>query len=125
VELGDPAAPAARTLGDRTTVIRSLTDPADREETTLKTLRTPDERFVGLVDHDFAANYAEIDDLDGGTLRLHSLDEGPAGAAPVMSVSTDDPAAADDRVGSSRAAETAPTPVIQRSAVRRFREGVS
>ncbi len=47
-------------------------------------LRTPDERFDGLPGYAFAPHYAEIDDLDGGTLRVHYLDEGPPAAAPVL-----------------------------------------
>ena len=43
----------------------------------MKVLRTPDERFSGLVDFPFAPNYLDIDDQDGGTLRMHYLDEGP------------------------------------------------
>lgn len=50
----------------------------------METIRTPDERFVGLPDYDFAPRYATIDDLDGGTLRVHYLDEGPPDAAPVL-----------------------------------------
>ena len=50
----------------------------------MDTLRTPDERFEGLPDFDFEPHYAEIPDGDGGTLRLHYLDEGPADAAPVL-----------------------------------------
>ncbi len=50
----------------------------------MKTLRTPDDRFVDLPDFAFAPHYAEISDLDGGTLRVHYLDEGPAGAAPIL-----------------------------------------
>jgi haloalkane dehalogenase len=50
----------------------------------VKTLRTPDDRFVGLPDYAFEPNYAEVDDLDGGRLRVHYLDEGPADAAPVL-----------------------------------------
>jgi haloalkane dehalogenase len=50
----------------------------------MEALRTPDERFAGLVDYDFAPHYAEIDDLDGGSLRMHYLDEGPADAAPAL-----------------------------------------
>jgi len=46
--------------------------------------RTPDDRFADLPDFPFAPHYAEIDDLDGGTLRVHYLDEGPADAAPVL-----------------------------------------
>jgi haloalkane dehalogenase len=50
----------------------------------MRTLRTPDERFVGLDGYDFAPHYAEIDDLDGGALRVHYIDEGPTDAAPVL-----------------------------------------
>ncbi len=50
----------------------------------MQTLRTPDERFENLPDFDFAPHYAEIDDQDGGTLRVHYLDEGPADAAPIL-----------------------------------------
>lgn len=47
-------------------------------------VRTPDERFVGLPDFDFEPHYAQIDDGDGGELRVHYLDEGPSGADPVL-----------------------------------------
>lgn len=41
-------------------------------------LRTPDDRFENLKDYPFAPNYVDVSDLEGGTLRLHYLDEGPA-----------------------------------------------
>ena len=47
-------------------------------------IRTPDDRFVDLPDYAFEPHYAEIDDADGGTLRVHYLDEGPADADPVL-----------------------------------------
>lgn len=50
----------------------------------MKTLRTPDERFADLPDYDFAPHYAEVDDLDGGTLRMHYLDEGPRDAPVIL-----------------------------------------
>lgn len=50
----------------------------------MKSLRTPDDRFDGLADYPFAANYLDLDDTEGGTLRLHYLDEGPCAAAPVL-----------------------------------------
>ena len=50
----------------------------------MKTIRTPDDRFAGLPDYDFAPHYVDIDDGEGGTLRVHHLDEGPADAAPVL-----------------------------------------
>ena len=42
----------------------------------MKTLRTPDERFTGLPGFDFAPNYHEIADTEGGKLRVHYLREG-------------------------------------------------
>ena len=50
----------------------------------METLRTPDARFVDLPDYPFAPHYADVDDHDGGTLRVHYLDEGPADAPPVL-----------------------------------------
>ncbi|CAN5389778.1 haloalkane dehalogenase [soil metagenome] len=50
----------------------------------MDTLRTPDERFADLPDFDFAPNHADLDDLDGGRLRVHYLAEGPPDAAPVL-----------------------------------------
>ena len=50
----------------------------------MQVLRTPDDRFDGLPGYDFEPHYAEIDDLDVGTLRVHYLDEGPADADPVL-----------------------------------------
>lgn len=47
-------------------------------------LRTPDERFEDLPDFPFEPHYVEVDDGEGGTLRVHHLDEGPADAAPVL-----------------------------------------
>jgi len=40
-------------------------------------LRTPDDRFTGLKDYDFAPNYIDINDMDAGRIRMHYLDEGP------------------------------------------------
>lgn len=42
-------------------------------------LRTPDDRFADLPDFPFAPHYVEVDGL-----RVHYLDEGPAGAAVVL-----------------------------------------
>ena len=47
-------------------------------------LRTPDDRFAGLPDYDFAPHYLHVDDGEGGQLRLHYVDEGPRDAAPVL-----------------------------------------
>ena len=40
----------------------------------MKALRTPDSRFDNLADYPFAPNYVEINDLDGGKLRVHYVD---------------------------------------------------
>ena len=50
----------------------------------MKTLRTPDERFADLPGWSFEPHYAEVPDQDGGTLRVHYVDEGPADAAPIL-----------------------------------------
>ena len=50
----------------------------------MKALRTPDDRFVGLPDFPYEPMYVEIDDTEGGTLRVACLDEGDPSAAPVL-----------------------------------------
>lgn len=50
----------------------------------MKVLRTPDARFEGLEGYAFAPHYTEIKDADGTALRIHHVDEGPRGAAPVL-----------------------------------------
>ena len=42
----------------------------------MEVLRTPDERFRDLVDFPFEPHYINIDDEDGGTIRMHYIDEG-------------------------------------------------
>jgi haloalkane dehalogenase len=50
----------------------------------MKAKRTPDERFADLPDFSFAPNYTEVDDTEGGTLRVHYLDEGERNAPVVL-----------------------------------------
>jgi haloalkane dehalogenase len=50
----------------------------------METVRTPDERFEGLDGYSFEPNYVEIPDGDGGSLRVHYVDEGPSDAPPVL-----------------------------------------
>ncbi len=50
----------------------------------MELLRTPDERFANLPGYPFEPHYAEVPDLDGGTLRMHYLDEGPRDAPVVL-----------------------------------------
>lgn len=50
----------------------------------MQTLRTPDDRFANLPDFPFAPHYADIPDGEGGTLRAHYLDEGPADGEVIL-----------------------------------------
>jgi haloalkane dehalogenase len=47
-------------------------------------LRTPDERFRGLPAYDFAPHYVDVDDTEGGTLRVQYVDEGPPDGPVVL-----------------------------------------
>ena len=50
----------------------------------MEIIRTPEERFDNLLDYPFEANYIEVDDSEGSTLRLHYLDEGPDGGEIIL-----------------------------------------
>jgi len=50
----------------------------------MKFLRTPDYRFANLPGYPFAPHYVEVDDFEGGRLRMHYVDEGPRSAHPVL-----------------------------------------
>ncbi|MBW2060226.1 MAG: haloalkane dehalogenase [Deltaproteobacteria bacterium] len=50
----------------------------------MKALRTPDERFENLPDYPFKPHYVEVPDGEGGTLRIHYVDEGPADAVETL-----------------------------------------
>lgn len=50
----------------------------------MEVLRTPEERFAGLVDYPFAPQYRIVTDADGTELRIHYLDEGPADGPIVL-----------------------------------------
>lgn len=50
----------------------------------MKFVRTPDERFENLKDYPFTPHYVHVDDTEGGQLRLHYLDEGPAQGQVVL-----------------------------------------
>jgi haloalkane dehalogenase len=54
----------------------------------MQTVRTPDERFENLPGYPFAPHYSEVPSGDGegegGTLRIHHLDEGPADGEVVL-----------------------------------------
>jgi haloalkane dehalogenase len=50
----------------------------------MEALRTPDERFADLPDFPFVPQYVEVDDTDGGRLRVAYLDEGPGDGETVL-----------------------------------------
>ena len=50
----------------------------------MKVLRTPDERFAGLPGWTFEPHYVEVPTRDGGTLRMHHVDEGPGDGEVVL-----------------------------------------
>jgi haloalkane dehalogenase len=47
-------------------------------------LRTPDDRFADLPGYPFPPHYVAVDDGEGGTLRVHVVDEGPSGGEVVV-----------------------------------------
>ena len=47
-------------------------------------VRTPDQRFEGLLDYPFPPNYAEVVFSSSAKMRMHYVDEGPADAPPVL-----------------------------------------
>jgi haloalkane dehalogenase len=50
----------------------------------MKTIRTPDERFENLPGYPFAPHYTEVPDGEGGTLRIHQVEEGPADGETIL-----------------------------------------
>ena len=50
----------------------------------MQVLRTPEDQFGDLPGYDYAPHYVSVDDTVGGTLRMHYVDEGPRGAAPIL-----------------------------------------
>ncbi|MGI8760896.1 MAG: haloalkane dehalogenase [Jatrophihabitantaceae bacterium] len=49
----------------------------------MRTLRTPEDRFVGLPDFGYEPRYADVPDGDGGRLRMAWVEDGPdSGGAP-------------------------------------------
>ncbi len=50
----------------------------------MKLLRTPEERFEGLVDYDFEPTYVEIASGEGETIRCHVVDLGPRDATTTV-----------------------------------------
>ena len=50
----------------------------------MRVLRTPEERFAGLVNFDFDPHYTQVPDGEGGVLRMHHVDEGPVDAETIL-----------------------------------------
>lgn len=47
-------------------------------------LRSPDSCFNNLQDYAFAPHYLQLDDTEGGELRMHFVDEGPKNAPVIL-----------------------------------------
>lgn len=52
----------------------------------MKVLRTPDDRFQNFDSFPYEPHYQEIDDGEGGKLRMHYVDEGPRDAPIIVCV---------------------------------------
>jgi len=50
----------------------------------MRTLRTPDDRFVGLAGFGYEPSYGEVPDGDGATLRMAYFADGPPDGEPVL-----------------------------------------
>ena len=50
----------------------------------MNALRTSDERFSDLPGYGFSPHYVEVPDGEGGTLRVHYIDEGPSSGEVVL-----------------------------------------
>ena len=50
----------------------------------MKILRTPEARFENLPGYSYKPNYVNVPDGEGGTLRIHYVDEGPSKAEPLL-----------------------------------------
>jgi len=50
----------------------------------MQSLRTPDERFAELPEFPYPAKYCEVDDGEGGQLRVAWVEDGPAEGNPVL-----------------------------------------
>src|SRR4051812_18167426 len=50
----------------------------------MEILRTPDERFADLPDFPYEPRYVEVDDLDGGRLRVAYVEAGPEDGEVVL-----------------------------------------
>ena len=50
----------------------------------MQILRTPDSRFDNLPGYPFSPHYTNVPDGEGGELRIHHVEEGPADAKPVL-----------------------------------------
>ena len=48
--------------------------------------RTSDHRFDNLPDYPFKPNYVDVDDTEGGKLRMHYVDEGPKDGQTVVMI---------------------------------------
>lgn len=50
----------------------------------MEVLRTPESQFENLPDFEYPPHYLQVDDFEGGELRMHYLDEGPKDGPVVL-----------------------------------------
>ena len=74
--LGERDASVVRTRQKSSAIIAALDKICGltKNGVQMRMLRTPDERFQGLADFPYQPNYLQVDDGDGGTLRIHYVE---------------------------------------------------
>ncbi|MGH3562247.1 MAG: haloalkane dehalogenase, partial [Mycobacterium sp.] len=50
----------------------------------MEKLRTPDDRFADLPEFPYPPRYCDVDDDDGGVLRVAWVQDGPDDADPIL-----------------------------------------
>jgi hypothetical protein len=68
----------------RNAAIDSLHDLPNGMFAGMQTLRTPDEHFADLPEFPYSPRYCEIDDSEGGQLRVAWVEDGPVDADPIL-----------------------------------------
>jgi predicted alpha/beta-fold hydrolase len=68
----------------RNASIGSLHDLPNGMFAGMQTLRTPDEHFADLPEFPYSPRYCEIDDSEGGQLRVAWAEDGPVDADPIL-----------------------------------------
>src|SRR5512134_1729097 len=78
---GSPGRAPVRVLGSTSGRARRVAERTTATRAPLAFAETPPERFAGLKDYPFEPHFREVDPAG---LRMHYVDEGPRGAAPIL-----------------------------------------